>query len=128
MTIKEYAIQLDDGYLDMDVCDDDVDMSVAFVYDAEETPTDAYEKFQQILAENVEVVRFNPTWSCLVCKFSEFYAKHREQLVALFRKNNWSYEEFDEDQIEYEMSLWTEGLVAGYESEPVYAELVKALS
>lgn len=128
MTISEYAIQLEDGYLDMDVCDNDVDMSVAFVYDTEEAPTDSYYEFLKVLAENVEVVKYNPTWSCLICKFSDFYAKHRDALVALFRENNWPYDEFDEDEIEYEMTIWTEGLVAGYESEGVYSKLVSALS
>lgn len=128
MTIKEYAIQLEDGYLDQDVCDNDVDMSVAFVYDAEATSKDSYDKFIELLAENVEVVRLNPAWDCLVCRFSDFYAKHKTQLVDLFTRNHWDYTEFDEDQIEYEMTLWTEALVAGYESESVYAKLVTALS
>ena len=121
-TIKDWAIQNADGDMDIDVCDTEIDMMVAFCYVVGES-SDAYEQFLDILAENVEVEKFNPTWSCLVCRFSDFYAKYRDRLIAWFHKNGYQCTEFDEDEIEYEMTLWTEGLVAGYESEDVYASL-----
>ena len=124
MTIKEWAIQNMDGDMDIDICDTDIDMMVAFCYAVGDT-SDAYGKFLDILAENVEVERLNPTWNCLVCRLSDFYAQYRDQLIDWFDANGIQCTEFDEDEIEYEMTLWSESLIAGYASESTYASLVQ---
>lgn len=125
MTIKEYAIECCEGELDMDVCDVDIDMMVAFCYSVGDS-SNAYEKFIEILANNVEMVKVNNNMPCpvLVCNFTKYYKSVADKLTDWIDNN--IRKEFDEP--EYNMVNATEGLVAGYFSDSQYAELVKALT
>lgn len=123
MTIKDVAEQYFGGEIDIDVCDEEVDMMVAFCYDG--ATNDAYDKFLEILYNNVVVSRYDEKTPLLVCDFSGFYRIYREELVDWANKN--IYREFDDDEVEYDIVLATEGLIAGGYSESQYASLNKII-
>lgn len=126
MTIKEAAEEYFGGEIDIDVCDSEIDMMVAFCYTIGDT-NDCYDKFLELLSKNVRVVRYDQNDSVMTCDFSGFYRKYRDKL------NEWadkymSIREFDEDEVEYDMVLLTEGLVAGFASESTYESLLKVFT
>ena len=59
----------------------------------------------------------------LVCDFSGFYRMYREQLVDWVNKNVNRSGAFSDSYVEYDMTLATEGLVAGFFSDEQYASL-----
>ena len=121
MTLREYGKKFLDGYLDTDVYDTEIDMGVAFVFDCDEEPTDNYEKFLSILADNV-VVKDAFKDGALTCDFSGFYKPYNDKINDWYRKNG-GHQEFEGEEGYYDLVLATEGLVAGYYSEEDYKEL-----
>ena len=121
MTLKEYAMKLHEGYIDMDVCDTEIDMVVAFVCDFNETPTDNYDKFLHLLGERTKVVKANE-WS-LVCDFTSVFKPYEDKLREFF---DMDYSEFDEAYYEAVVNL--EGLVSGMSGEKTYRELIDILN
>ena len=124
MTIKDTAEQYFDGELDIDVCDTEIDMMVAFCYDG--SNNDSYDKFLSILYNNIIVSKFDQITPMLVCDFSGFYRIYKEKLIDW--ANNYLDREFDDDEVEYDMTIATEGLIAGYFSETAYSKLIKILT
>lgn len=121
MTLKEYAMKVHEGYIDMDVTDTEIDMVVAFVCDFNETPADNYDKFLHLLGERTKVVKANE-WS-LVCDFTSVFKPYEEKLQEFF---NMEYSEFDEAYYEAVVSL--EGLIPGMSGEKTYGELIDILN
>lgn len=121
MTLREYGKKFLDGYLDTDVYDTEIDMGVAFVFDCDEDPTDNYEKFLSILADNV-VVKDAFKDGVLTCDFSGFYKPYNDKINDWYKKNG-GHQEFEGEEGYYDLVLATEGLVAGYYSEEDYKEL-----
>lgn len=121
MTLREYGKKFLDGYLDTDVYDTEIDMGVAFVFDCDEEPTDNYEKFLSILADNVMVKdAFND--GALTCDFSGFYKPYNDKINDWYKKNG-GHQEFEGEEGYYDLVLATEGLVSGSYSEEDYKEL-----
>lgn len=121
MTLREYGKKFLDGYLDTDVYDTEIDMGVAFVFDCDEEPTDNYEKFLSILADNVVVKdAFND--GDLTCDFSGFYKPYNDKINDWYKKNG-GHQEFEGEEGYYDLVLATEGLVSGSYSEEDYKEL-----
>lgn len=121
MTLREYGKKFLDGYLDTDVYDTEIDMGVAFVFDCDEEPTDNYEKFLSILADNVVVKdAFND--GDLTCDFSGFYKPYNDKINEWYKKNG-GHQEFEGEEGYYDLVLATEGLVSGSYSEEDYKEL-----
>ena len=126
MTIKEAAEEYFGGEIDIDVCDPEIDMTVAFCYTIGDT-SDCYGKFLELLSKNVRVVRYDQNDSIMTCDFSGFYRKYKDRLNEWADKYR-SIREFDKDEVEYDMVLMTEGLVAGYASESTYRSLLKVFA
>ena len=121
MTLKEYAMKLHEGYIDMDVCDTEIDMVVAFVCDFNETPADNYDKFLHLLGERTKVVKASE-WS-LVCDFTSVFKPYEEKLKEFF---DMEYSEFDEAYYEAVVNL--EYLIPGMSGEKTYGELIDILN
>ena len=126
MTIKEAAEEYFNGEIDIDVCDSEIDMVVAFRYTVGDN-SDCREKFLELLSNNVRVVRYEQNESIMTCDFSGFYRKYKDRLNEWADKYR-SIREFDKDEVEYDMVLMTEGLVAGYASESTYESLLKVFT
>lgn len=123
MTIWEFANLHQNGEIDIDVCDKEIDMVVAFTYDTKTEPKDNYDRFMELLARNVQVDWWREDMLC--CDFSGFYRNHREALVKLSRENEWS---LDEEEIEYDAAEVTAAWIAGYSDEHTYGVLLDALA
>ena len=124
LTIKEYAINLLDGYIDTDVTDTEVDMIVAFTFDFnEETDTDfkAYGDFMNLIAERTKIVEVNG--DTLVCNFSEVFKPYEDKLRDIFDMEN---SEFDEAYYEAVNNL--EALISGNAGDSTYNELINILN
>lgn len=126
MTIKEAAEEYFSGEIDIDVCDSEIDMAVAFCYTVGDS-SDCYEKFLELLSKNVRVVRYEQNESIMTCDFSGFYRKYRDRLSEWFDKYMF-IRVFDEDEIEYDMVSLTEGLIVGFASESTYESLLKVFA
>lgn len=120
MTLKEYAMKLHEGDIDMDVTDTEIDMVVAFVYNFNNTPEDNYDRFLNLLGERTKVVKAND-WS-LECDFSSVFKPYEDKLQDFF---NMEYSEFDEAWAEAVLNL--EGLIPGMSGEKTYGELIDIL-
>lgn len=133
MTLKDYANTFEDGYIDMDVYDDDIDCGVAFIWDKDmETSSDPYDQFIDLLANNVKVKKHltgGYYGDRLICGFSEF-AKQHEDAVRKVLNDLYDEDRFEcdfETEPEYCFSELIEGLVAGYASENTYKAWLNAL-
>lgn len=126
MKIKDYALKCEDGWMDIDVYDTDIDMGVAFVWDATAEIKDEYDRFLSILAENVEIDKFVSDW--LVCDFSGYFRNFNSELEKLNKDSGWGTLEFDGDETYYDYVLWLEGLISGNESESVYKKISDVLT
>ena len=133
MTIKDYAIAFEDGYIDMDVYDDDIDVGVAVIWEEKMANGDAYDRFQDLLANNVKVKQHltgGYYGDRLIVGFSE-YAKEHEDAVRDMLKKYYDEDRFEfdfETEPEYCFAEIIEGLVAGYASENLYQKWLDALS
>ena len=96
MKIRDYALKCEDGWMDIDVYDTDIDMGVAFVWGATAEVKDEYDRFLSILADNVEVSKFVSDW--LVCDFSGYFRNFNSELEKLNNDNGWRTLEFDGDE------------------------------
>ena len=124
MTIEQVAERLCDGSIDMDVCDTDIDMMVAFCYDIGDSG-DAYERFLGLLAKKVKVVTIRDyVW---VCDFSGYFKQFNDELIKLRDSNGWGTIEFDGDETYYDYVLWLEALISGNASESSYSKLLTVL-
>lgn len=126
MKIKDYALKCEDGWMDIDVYDTDIDMGVAFVWDATAEIKDEYDRFLSILAENVEIDKFVSDW--LVCDFSGYFRNLNSELEKLNKDNGWGTIEFDGDETYYDYVLWLESLISGNESESTYKKINDVLT
>lgn len=126
MKIRDYALKCEDGWMDIDVYDTDIDMGVAFVWDATAEIKDEYDRFLSILAENVEIDKFVSDW--LVCDFSGYFRNFNSELEKLNKDNNWRTLEFDGDETYYDYVLWLESLISGNESESTYKKINDVLT
>ena len=77
--------------------------------------------------EFMTFVKDNSLDSIMTCDFSGFYRKYKDRLNEWAEKYR-SIREFDKDEVEYDMVLMTEGLVAGYASESTYRSLLKVFA
>lgn len=133
MTLKDYALAFEDGYIDMDVYDDDIDVGVAFIWDKDnENSSDPYYKFQDLLANNVKVKKhLNGGYygDRLICGFSDYAKQHADAVRDMLKKY------YDEDRFEFDFETepeycfaeLIEGLIAGYASEDMYQKWIDAL-
>lgn len=126
MTLYELAKLHQNGCLDMDVTDKEIDMAVCIIVDTNEEPKDDYDRFIDVLARNVKVEWWRENMIC--CDFSGLYRKHRKEFADAFDENCGGYWEFDKDEMEYNMALWTESFVAGCSGMGTYKDLVEILS
>ncbi len=129
-TIKEYAMNYLDGYIDNDVADTKIDMSVAFSFDFNEEPDadfKAYSDFMNLIAERTKVVEVQKSsyGDTLVCDFSSVFKPYNEQLKEFFDMDN---SEFDEDEAYYEAVANLEALISGNAGDSTYNELVSILN
>lgn len=121
MKIRDYALRCEDKYMDVDVYDTDIDMAVAFVWDATGEIKDEYDRFLSILANNVEIDKFVSDW--LVCDFSGYFRNFNSELEKLNNDNGWRTIEFDGDETYYDYVLWLECLISGGASEETYKKI-----
>ena len=112
------VINLHNGAMDIDVCDTDIDMLVALCYDESLKENSEYDRFIDILADNVEVQQLRD--DLMICKFSDFFKPYNEQLKEFFNMDN---SEFDEDEAYYEAVANLEPLISGNCGESTYKEL-----
>lgn len=129
-TIKEYAMNYLDGYIDNDVTDTEIDMSVAFSFDFNEEPDadfKAYSDFMNLVAERTKVVEVQKSsyGDTLVCDFSSVFKPYNEQLKEFFDMDN---SEFGEDEAYYEAVDNLEALISGNAGESTYRELIDILN
>ena len=129
-TIKEYAMNYLDGYIDNDVTDTEIDMSVAFSFDFNEEPDadfKAYSDFMNLIAERTKVVEVqNSSYGdTLVCDFSSVFKPYNEQLKEFFDMDN---SEFGEDEAYYEAVANLEALISGNAGDSTYRELIDILN
>lgn len=123
MTLYELAKLHQHGVLDMDITDKEIDMCVAITVDTNAEPKDWYDKYIEVLAKRVNVVWWREDMICL-----DLSAFHRLHKPALLREFEGGYREFEDEDFEYDMTLWTESFVAGYSNEGTYETLVKIMS
>ena len=129
-TIKEYAMNYLDGYIDNDVTDTEIDMSVAFSFDFNEEPDadfKAYSDFMNLIAERTKVVEVQKSsyGDTLVCDFSSVFKPYNEQLKEFFNMDN---SEFGEDEAYYEAVANLEALISGNAGDSTYRELIDILN
>ena len=129
-TIKEYAMNYLDGYIDNDVTDTEIDMSVAFSFDFNEEPEadfKAYSDFMNLIAERTKVVEAQKSsyGDTLVCDFSSVFKPYNEQLKEFFDMDN---SEFGEDEAYYEAVANLEALISGNAGDSTYRELIDILN
>ena len=129
-TIKEYAMNYLDGYIDNDVTDTEIDMLVAFSFDFNEEPDadfKAYSDFMNLIAERTKVVEVqNSSYGdTLVCDFSSVFKPYNEQLKEFFDMDN---SEFGEDEAYYEAVANLEALISGNAGDSTYRELIDILN
>lgn len=129
-TIKEYAMNYLDGYIDNDVTDTEIDMSVAFSFDFNEEPDadfKAYSDFMNLIAERTKVaeVQKSSYGDTLVCDFSSVFKPYNEQLKEFFDMDN---SEFGEDEAYYEAVANLEALISGNAGDSTYRELIDILN
>lgn len=129
-TIKEYAMNYLDGYIDNDVTDTEIDMLVAFSFDFNEEPDadfKAYSDFMNLIAERTKVVEVqNSSYGdTLVCDFSSVFKPYNEQLKEFFNMDN---SEFGEDEAYYEAVANLEALISGNAGDSTYRELIDILN
>ena len=129
-TIKEYAMNYLDGYIDNDVTDTEIDMSVAFSFDFNEEPDadfKAYSDFMNLIAERTKVVEVQKSsyGDTLVCDFSSVFKPYNEQLKEFFDMDN---SEFGEDEAYYEAVANLEALISGNAGDSTYRELIDILN
>lgn len=123
--MKLYDIaKLDRNGYEEDVCDTDIDMLVALDWDSDYVTGDNYQRFIDFLVKNVDVTgngAYGP-----ICDFTGLASKYVKPLRAYLKSNcNQDAFEFDfDDETEYAFVEWLEGLIAGYESETTYGELL----
>lgn len=128
MKIKDYALTCEGGWLDTDVTDTDIDLLVAFVWDANSKIEDEYDRFLSLLANNVEVKQVPNEKYNMICDFSGYFRKFNDELKKLYDDEGWDIDgDFDEDETYYDLVLCLEGLISGYSSERVYGKLNKIL-
>lgn len=114
LTLKDYAYTFGDGYMDEDVCDTEVDMLVAYIWDEDMAKSsDPYDKFQDLLASKVKVVgkgAYGP-----ICDFSGFARPYGKKISKFM--NDWYYQEYFEfdfdDEPEYAFVEQLENLISG---------------
>ena len=129
-TIKEYAMNYLDGYIDNDVTDTEIDMLVAFSFDFNEEPDadfKAYSDFMNLIAERTKVVEVQKSsyGDTLVCDFSSVFKPYNEQLKEFFDMDN---SEFSEDEAYYEAVANLEALISGNAGDSTYRELIDILN
>ena len=129
-TIKEYAMNYLDGYIDNDVTDTEIDMLVAFSFDFNEEPDadfKAYSDFMNLIAERTKVVEVQKSsyGDTLVCDFSSVFKPYNEQLKEFFDMDN---SEFGEDEAYYEAVANLEALISGNAGDSTYRELIDILN
>ena len=129
-TIKEYAMNYLDGYIDNDVTDTEIDMSVAFSFDFNEEPDadfKAYSDFMNLIAERTKVIEVQKSsyGDTLVCDFSSVFKPYNEQLKEFFDMDN---SEFGEDEAYYEAVANLEALISGNAGDSTYRELIDILN
>lgn len=129
-TIKEYAMNYLDGYIDNDVTDTEIDMLVAFSFDFNEEPDadfKAYSDFMNLIAERTKVVEVQKSsyGDTLVCDFSSVFKPYNEQLKEFFDMDN---SEFGEDEAYYEAVANLEALISGNAGDSTYRELINILN
>ena len=129
-TIKEYAMNYLDGYIDNDVTDTEIDMLVAFSFDFNEEPDadfKAYSDFMNLIAERTKVVEVQESsyGDTLVCDFSSVFKPYNEQLKEFFDMDN---SEFGEDEAYYEAVANLEALISGNAGDSTYRELIDILN
>lgn len=117
MKIKDYAIEVGNGYFEQDVGDTELDMMVALCYDIHDPLEDNYYKFLDMLARNVEVVSVSDFCTC--CDFSGWAKKYNDKIVKTMRDHNGNFE-FDEDEGYLNFVSDLEALIAGYANESTY--------
>ena len=121
LTIDQYARDICDGHMDVDVCDEDVDMLVAFCYDVDSIDSEYPEmdKFLEKLAKNVKITKEvkNPYGSTLVCDFTSYLKPFNEEWKEFFDMDN---SEFSEDEAYYEAVDNLEALISGNAGEKTY--------
>ena len=129
-TIKEYAMNYLDGYIDNDVTDTEIDMLVAFSFDFNEEPDadfKAYSDFMNLIAERTKVIEVQKSsyGDTLVCDFSSVFKPYNEQLKEFFDMDN---SEFGEDEAYYEAVANLEALISGNAGDSTYRELIDILN
>lgn len=123
MTLYELAKLHQHGVLDMDITDKEIDMCVAITVDTNAEPKDWYDKYIELLAKSVNVEWWREDMICL--DLSGWYRPYKKKLLKEFEGG---YREFDDEDFEYDLAIWTEPFVAGYSSEDAYEILVKIMS
>lgn len=117
MKIRDYAIEVGNGYFEEDVGDTELDIMVALCYDIHDPLEDNYYKFLDMLARNVEVVSVSDFCAC--CDFSGWAKKYNDKIVKTMRDHNGNFE-FDEDEGYLNFVSDLESLIAGYANESTY--------
>ena len=124
-TLRDFIDE--DGYLDVDVYDTELDMGVAFVYSIYD-PKDQYGRFLESFLD-VEVTHDSrETGWGLTCDFSGFFRPHNSELVEfydLFLKG--TGREFSKGEMYYNFVTWLEGWVSGYATPSTYEMLANLM-
>lgn len=129
MKIRDYALTCEGGWLDTDVTDTDIDLLVAFVWDANAKAEDEYDRFLSLLAKNVEIKQVPNEKYNMICDFSGYFRNFNDELKKLYDKEGWDVDgDFDEDEeVYYDFVMALEGLISGYSNEKTYREINKIL-
>jgi len=125
MKIRDYAIEVDDGYFDQDVGDTELDMMVALCYDIHDPLEDNYYKFLDMLARNVEIVSVSGYCAC--CDFSGWAKQYNDKIVQTMKDNNGNFE-YDEDEGYLNFVSDLEALISGYANDSTYKMWIECFS
>lgn len=127
MTLADYAFRYEDGQLDVDVCDTEIDMAVCFSHDFNVKPAedDKYEQFVDFIGRHVKVKYVGI--DVIEVDFSGFLKPFNEKLNKVQKDNDWRSIEFEDDELYYDFVLWMDDLLSGYEAEKIYEILLETL-
>jgi len=123
MTLYDYIKNVCNGEIDMDVCDNDIDMMVAFCHNINEHSSEypQMERFLNLLAKRTKIIKQNNGGYApiLICDFSSALKPYNEEWKKFF---DMDYSDFDEDEAYYEAVVNLEPLISGNAGEDTYKE------
>lgn len=125
MTIWDYMMEYCDGEMDQDVTDSELDILVAFCYDADMANSgDTYDRFLTLLAKNVNLSCLSDIpedqSEILRCDFSGWAEEYNDKIRETMKKNHghFQYKEPDGAYLNFVSDL--EALISGNANDPTY--------